>query len=455
MFKLFTEKMSKLSKKIRGLDKISEKNIETTLQDIKKIFLNADVNFTVTKNFINNIKEKSLGLKVLDNVTPGQQFIKLLYDELVYLLGSKSASLSDFSNNKNTLKVILLVGLNGAGKTTTAAKLGWFLQKNGYKVGLTSLDFYRPAAIEQLEKLALLAKIIYYKNLKENMMETYIKNFLIWAAENKLNYLIVDTAGRNNITQNVFIEIQKIISLINPNPIDTYFVSDSALGQKSAEIIKIFSEYIKLTGLILTKFEGDSSAGAALSMNFVTGIPIKFIGNGEKISNIDLFYPDRLAHRILGMGDIITLVEKSKENIKDSDIKHLSEKIENNTFDFNDFLLQLKTLKKIGSISEILAMIPGFNNVNIKNQDTSFFKKFEYIILSMTKQERRNPNIIKGNRIIRIAKGSGLKVNDVKKLLTQFESMKKILKTYQSNQSSLFKNFNFTSHINEIKKFFK
>lgn len=432
MFDAISEKFSSAIRSLRGLNKLSESNISAALMEVKSALLSSDVNFSVATNFIDRVKDRCIGQDVLKNITPDQQIIKIIYDELVALLGDSNQSLSD----KRPLKC-LLVGLHGSGKTTSAVKLINLL-KNKYKFTnpLTiACDVYRPAAIDQLQTLSLEAGIECYAELNENNPVTIANKGYQYAKNNGHDLVIFDTAGRLQIDSNLIDEVKNIASSINPDEI--ILVADGALGQEAANVAKAFHDALGLTGIILTKLDGDTHGGAALSMKEVTGVPIKFIGTGEKINALEIFYPERIAQRILGMGDVVSLVEKAQEQIDEKKAKELEKKLKKGKFDLNDLLDQMKSIHKMGPIESIIKHLPGVGNLNIGNEANDKLKQTEAIILSMTIKERTNPGIIDGSRKNRIANGSGTTVQDVNSLLKMFKQMQQLMKKVKGNKFNI------------------
>lgn len=412
-------------KKVRGHGKLSENNIKEALREVRLSLLEADVNYKVVKDFTAKISEKAIGTEVLRGVNPAQQFIKLVNDELIALLGGNSSNLVKGLRNPT---VLMLAGLQGAGKTTFAGKLAKFLKKKNEKVLLVAADVYRPAAIKQLEVLASQVGVdIYFENDNKNVTEI-CERALAKAKEIHATYMIVDTAGRLHIDENLMQELKDVKKVIRPQEI--LLVVDAMIGQDAANLAKSFNDNLSVDGIVLTKMDGDTRGGAALSMVSVVGKPIKFIGVGEKLGDIELFHPDRLVSRILGMGDIVSLVEKAQETIDEDEAKSLEEKIKSQKFDLNDFLKQLQMIKRLGSLGSIVKLIPGLNQIGDLAPAEKEMKKVECIIQSMTMEERKKPDILKASRKQRIAKGSGTDVADVNRLLKQFEQMKQMMKMF-------------------------
>ncbi|MGA8265210.1 MAG: signal recognition particle protein [Ignavibacteriaceae bacterium] len=415
-------KLETTLKKVRGQGKLTEKNISDSLREIRRVLLDADVNYKVAKEFIENVSSEALGKEVLNSITPGQLITKIIHDELVSLLGS---SQSEIKLSGTGLTVILIVGLQGSGKTTFSAKLANKLKQSGRKVLLAAADVYRPAAIDQLKSLGTQINIPVF-SIEEKNARKAAEGSLKFAKENNYNTVIIDTAGRLHVDEDMMNEVADIKSLVNPNEI--LFVVDSMTGQDAVNSAKAFNEKVNFDGIVLSKLDGDARGGAALSIRAVVGKPIKFISNGEKFNNLEIFHPDRLASRILGKGDIVSLVEKAQQSFDEDEAQKLEEKIRRNKFDFDDFLKQIKAIKKMGSLSSLLGMIPGLGiqakNANI---DDKALVKVEAIINSMTIFERSKPKILNGSRRSRIAKGSGTSIQDVNRLLKQFGEMQKMM----------------------------
>ena len=433
MFENLQETLTKALDKIKGYGKITENNIKDVLREIKISLLEADVNYQIVKEFVETVKEKSLGKEVQSSIKPSEMFVKIVHDEIVNLLGKEKA---DLVTNKNP-NILMLIGLQGTGKTTTAGKLATFLRKKyNKKPLLVACDVYRPAAIKQLDQLAKQINIPIYKEDSKDPVQI-AKNSISYAKENNLDYIIIDTAGRLQIDEKLVEELKNINKEVNPHEI--LLVLDSMMGQDGVNVIKGFKEELNITGVILTKLDGDTRGGIALSLRKLTDVPIKFIGISEKMDGLSYFDPERMANRILGMGDIVSLVEKAEELISEKEAKELSKKMEKGKFDLDDFLKQMKTMKKLGSIEGILKLIPGASKLGLNNIkiDPKDILHVEAIILSMTKEERRNPDIIKASRKQRIAKGSGRTVQEVNRLLTNFEQTQKMMKQFKSGNFKL------------------
>lgn len=424
MFENLSDRLQDVMHKIKGYGKITEDNISEMMREIRLSLLEADVNYKVVKEFTNNVKEKALGEEVNKSLSPGEVFVKIVKDELTTLLGGESSPL----NTKGDPAVLLLVGLQGSGKTTTIGKLANYLRKNEKKKPLlVACDVYRPAAIDQLKQIGKQLNIEVYSEGKKNPVEIS-NNAIKYAKENNYDYVLIDTAGRLQIDENLMEELKNICNSINPN--ETILVIDSMMGQDAINVITGFNDKLSLTGVILTKLDGDTRGGVALSVKHLTNLPIKFIGTSEKMDGLSPFYPERMASRILGMGDILSIVEKVESEIDEKEAEKTARKMMKGNFDLEDFLAQLNQIKKLGPLENILKLLPGakkmgLNNINI---DPKLMKRTEAIVLSMTKEERRNPSILKASRKKRIADGSGTTVADVNKLLNQFEEMKKMMK---------------------------
>ncbi|RME17727.1 MAG: signal recognition particle protein [Bdellovibrio sp.] len=426
MFENLSDKLLKTLQKVKGQGKITEKNISDAIKEIRLSLLEADVNFKVVKSFIDRVKQKALGTEVLQSLSAGQQFVKIVHDELVHVLGKETSRL-DLKKKKN---VVLLVGLQGVGKTTTAAKLAFYVRKHlKKKPGLVPADIYRPAAIDQLKTLAKAHDLPVYPSSPEQKPQDIVKEALNWADQEMVEVLIVDTAGRLQIDEELMKELRDLKELAQPN--EVLLVADAMLGQQSVNVAEGFHGDLGLTGLVLTKVDGDARGGAALSIRETTGVPIKFLGMGEKISALEVFHPDRLASRILDMGDVLTLVEKAQEVISEKEAQRAARKMARNEFSVEDFLKQMQMLKKMGGLESLLKMIPGMGQAfkQIKNltPPEKEMKKIEAIIQSMTKEERQNHKILNGSRRLRIAQGSGTEVRDVNKFIKQFEQSRKMM----------------------------
>jgi len=429
MFENLSEKLERSFKVLRGEGKITELNIAETLKDVRKALLDADVNYRVAKQFVDDVKQKAIGQNVLTSVKPGQQMIKIVYDELTALMGGEAQDI----NLKGNPTIILMSGLQGSGKTTFTGKLANLLKtKRGKNPLLVACDVYRPAAIDQLKVLAeQIGAPVYSEEGNQNPVEI-AQNAIKQAKNNGNDVVIVDTAGRLAIDEQMMNEITALKKALEPHEI--LFVVDSMTGQDAVNTAKEFNDRLDFDGVILTKLDGDTKGGAALSIRNVVNKPIKFIGTGEKIDALDVFHPSRMADRILGMGDVRSLVERAKAQIDEEEARKLQKKIAKNQFDFNDFLSQIQQIKKMGNLKDLAAMIPGVGKM-IKNVDIddNAFKGIEAIIYSMTPAERQNPQIIDGSRRKRIAAGSGTSIQEVNKLLKQFEDTRKMMKFMNSS----------------------
>jgi signal recognition particle subunit SRP54 len=425
MFEELSLKLETALKKVTGQGKLTETNISDTLREIRRILLDADVNYKVAKDFIENVKVKALGKEVIASISPGQLITKIIYDELTELLGGGHQELQI---NSSGITTILVVGLQGSGKTTFCGKLAKKLTEQKRKVLLVAADIYRPAAIEQLKTLGKQIEIEVF-SIEEKDARKVATESLIYAKEKNYNTVIFDTAGRLHVDEQMMLEVSDIKNIVNPN--ESLFVVDSMTGQDAVNSAKVFNETVNFDGIVLTKLDGDSRGGAALSIRSVVGKPIKFISNGEKLENLEIFYPDRLASRILGKGDVISLVEKAQASFEDFESEELEEKLRKNKFDFDDFLKQIKVIKKMGSLSSLLGMIPGLG-AKIKNApiDDNALVKVEAIINSMTKEERSTPKVLNGNRRKRIARGSGTSIQDVNRLIKQFSEMQRMMSSF-------------------------
>ncbi len=424
MFEYMGDRISNAIKNIKGMGKITEENISDAIREIRMALLEADVNYEVVKEFTKNVKEKALGLDVSKSLKPEEVFIKLVKDELVSLLGENYIPLE---TSKNPC-IIMLVGLQGSGKTTTCAKIANLVRKKHSKNPLlVACDVYRPAAIDQLIELGKSLNIPVFSKGKENP-RNIVKEALNYAKENKNDYIIVDTAGRLHIDNELMDELSDLSEIIKPD--ETLLVIDAMMGQDAINVINGFNDKLKLTGAILTKMDGDTKGGVALSVRHLTNIPIKFIGDSEKMDGLTEFYPERMAERILDMGDILSIAEKATEAIDEEDAKNLTKKMQNGKFDLEDFLSTMNQMKKLGPLENILKMLPGARNMGLSNVQINpkDMAHIEAIVLSMTPYERKHPEILKASRKQRIAKGSGRSVEEVNRLLKQFDSMKDMMK---------------------------
>ena len=424
MFENLGDRLQNALHKIKGYGKITEDNIGDMMREIRLALLEADVNYKVVKEFVNNVKEKALGEEDRTSIKPGDLFVKIVKDELTELLGKDTSPLNTAGNPA----ILMLVGLQGSGKTTTIGKLANYLRKKKSKKPLmVACDVYRPAAIDQLKQLGKELNIEVYSEGKINPVEIS-KNAITYAKENGYDYVLIDTAGRLQIDEELMNELENITDAVKPQEI--LLVIDAMMGQDAINVITGFNDKLKLTGVVLTKLDGDTKGGVALSVRHLTNVPIKFIGTSEKLDGLDYFDPERMAGRILGMGDIISLVEQAEAAIDEKEAEKTAKRMQQGKFDLEDFLSTLKQIKKLGPLENILKLIPGakkmgLTNINIPPKQMAHI---EAIILSMTKEERRNPSIIKASRKTRIAKGCGLSVSEVNRLLTQFENMKKMMK---------------------------
>ena len=424
MFESLTEKLGHALRNLRGVGKLSEENMAETLQEVRTALLAADVHFKVAREFVERVQQQCVGQEVLKGVAPGQQVVKIIHDELVRLLGEGSTDLT----TARPLK-ILMVGLHGSGKTTSTAKLGKLLKKRGYRPFVVACDVQRPAAIEQLEILAKQEELGFYADRDSKDVPAIGRAGLKAAQEASADAILFDTAGRLQIDADLIEEVKKLHARIQPD--EVLLVADGALGQEAVNVAKAFHEALQLTGLILTKLDGDTRGGAALSIKSVTSVPIKFIGVGEKAGDFETFHPDRLASRILGMGDVVSLVEKAQENIDQKEAEKMAEKLRKADFDLEDFLAQMQQVKKMGSMQSIIGMMPGMSGMQLPEGADKQMDRTEAIIRSMTKQERRKPEILNGNRRQRIAKGAGVKIVEVNQLLKQFQQMQKMMRMFK------------------------
>ena len=432
MFETLNERLEKIVSSIRGKAVISESDLDTTMREIRISLLEADVALSVVKSFVDNIKSNILGKEVLKSIKPDQMIIKLVQDELIKILGDNNEPLNI---QKNSLTKILFCGLQGSGKTTTVAKIANDIKKNTKKkILLVSVDIYRPAAQEQLKVLANQIDVDFYDSQNSDSVNNILRESLSFAEKNLVDIILLDTAGRQVIDEEMMKELKDINSLFSPN--ETLLVADSLTGQDAANIAKSFSNTVNITGSILTRIDGDGRGGAALSIKSITGAPIKFIGTGEKIDQLEAFYPERIANRILGMGDIVSLVEKASENIDQQEAEILAKKMAKGNFDLEDFAKQLKQMGKMGGVSGIMSMLPGISKAQklmAENKISDDMIKHQIAIInSMTKKEKSNPDLIKASRKIRISKGSGTRVQDVNKLLKQFLQSQKMMKKMKS-----------------------
>lgn len=424
MFENLGDRLQNVIHKVKGYGKITEDNISEMMREIRLALLEADVNYKVVKEFTSIVKEKALGEEVQKSIKPGDLFVKIVQDELTELLGGESAPL----NIKGNPATLMMVGLQGSGKTTTSGKLANYLRKkHSKKPLLVACDVYRPAAIDQLKQIGKQLNIEVYDEGKNDPVEIS-KNAINYAKENNYDYVIIDTAGRLHIDDDLMKELDNIKEEINPDEI--LLVIDSMMGQDAINVITGFNEMLPLTGVVLTKLDGDTRGGVALSVRHLTNVPIKFIGVSEKMDGLDSFNPERMAGRILGMGDIVSLVEKAQEAIDEKEAEKTAKRMQQGRFDLEDFLSTMKQMKKLGPLENLLKLIPGAKKMGLNNVkiDPKQMAHIEAIVLSMTPKERRNPDIIKASRKTRIAKGSGTSVQEVNRLLQQFDQMKKMMK---------------------------
>lgn len=431
MLEDITLKLDKALKKITGQGRLTETNISDTLREIRRVLLDADVNYKVAKNFIEDVKEKALGKEVLASVTPGQLITKIIYDELTKLMGSSNR---EIRINPSGPTIILMVGLQGSGKTTFSGKLAKKLTDQKRKVLLVAADIYRPAAIDQLKTLGKQIDVPVFSIDGDKDAVKIAKNSLDYAKANGLNTIIIDTAGRLHVDETLMDEVASIKEAVKPTEI--LFVVDSMIGQDAVNSAKAFHDRLAFDGIVLTKMDGDSRGGCALSIRAVVEKPIKFLSLGEKLDSIEVFYPERLASRILGKGDIVSLVEKAQQQFDGREAEDLEKKLLSNKFDFEDFLKQIKMIKKMGSLQSLLGMVPGLGkNLKETDIDDKQLVRVEAIIQSMTKQERKNPKILNGNRRKRIARGSGNSIQDVNRLIKQFNEMQKMMKMFSGKNN--------------------
>lgn len=413
--------MSKALRNVRGIGKLTEENTAEALKEVRAALLSADVHFKVAREFVDRVREKSTGVEVTKSISPGQQIVKIINDELVDLLGSNTAEIS----TARPLRV-LMVGLHGSGKTTSTAKLARHFKKMGMRPGLVACDVYRPAAIDQLETLATEGGFPIYSDRDQKKVVKIAR-----AGESELvsqgcDVIIFDTAGRLQVDADLIQEVSDLKQKVQPE--EVFLVADSALGQEAVNVAKAFHEATSLTGIILTKLDGDARGGAALSMKSLTGVPIKYVGTGEKMDALEIFHPDRMASRILGMGDVVSLVEKAQENVDQDEAERMAKKLKKADFNLDDMLSQMRQVKKMGSLGSIMKMLPGMSGVEIGDDENKKMGRTEAILLSMTPEERNSPNLINGRRRMRIANGSGTHVRDVNQLLKQFGQMRKMMR---------------------------
>ena len=433
MFEGLGERLQKVIHKARGYGRITEENISDMVKEVRIALLEADVNYKVVKEFTNKVKEKALGEEVANSLKPGEVFVKIVSDELTELLGGESADLNLTGNPA----ILMLVGLQGSGKTTTIGKLALMLRKKYHKKPMmVACDVYRPAAIDQLKQIGKELDIFVYENGLNNPVETS-QDAVRYAKENGYDYVLIDTAGRLHIDDSLMTELKNIKNKVTPQ--ETLLVIDAMMGQDAINVITGFNDAIDLTGVILTKLDGDTRGGVALSARHLTNVPIKFMGTSEKMDGLELFDPSRMAGRILGMGDIVSLVEKATEAIDEKEAENTVKKLQKGKYDLEDFLKQMKQIRKMGPLENLLKLIPGASKMGLNKIqiDPKQISRIEAIILSMTPNERKNPSIIKSSRKTRIAKGSGVSVSEVNKLLEQFENYKKMIKSMMNGNLKL------------------
>ncbi len=431
-FEGLSSRLQEITRKLKGKARITESDLKEVLREVKFALLDADVNYKIVKDFVKVIEEKALGQDVLKSLTPGQQVIKIVKDELVDLLGGESSKIN-FTSNPPT--IIMLVGLQGSGKTTTAGKLANLIRKQGKNPLLVACDVYRPAAIKQLQVVGKQLNVPVYAN-EQTKDVVMIAKQAINVAISKLNdVIILDTAGRLHIDEELMQELKDLKSSVKPHEI--LLVVDSMTGQDAVNVAETFNNNLGIDGVVLTKLDGDTRGGAALSVKKVTGKPIKFAATGEKLSDIEEFHPDRMASRILGMGDVLSIIEKAEETFDEEEALKMEKKLRKQKFDLEDYLAQLRQVKKMGSFSSILKMLPGMGNLKNIQIDDKEFDKVEAMICSMTLEERRNPKILNGSRRLRIAKGSGTTVQDINKFINSFEMTQKMMKKLTNNKGAM------------------
>lgn len=429
-FEGLSSKLQEFTKKLRGKTRITESDLKEMLREVKLALLDADVNYKIVKEFTASIQEKALGQDVLKSLTPGQQVVKIVKDELIELLGGTESRIN-FSPNPPT--IIMLVGLQGSGKTTTAGKLANLLRKEGKKPLLVACDVYRPAAIKQLQVVGSQLNIPVFAN-ESTKDVVYIAKQAIDVAYSKMNdVIILDTAGRLQIDEDLMNELKNVKAKVHPHEI--LLVVDSMTGQEAVNVAQGFNDALGIDGVILTKLDGDTRGGAALSVKKTTGKPIKFIGTGEKLSELEVFHPDRMASRILGMGDVLSIIEKAEESFSQEEAEKLANQLNKKEFDLNDYLAQLRQVKKMGSFSSLLKMVPGMVDIKDLKVDDKEFTKIEAIICSMTDKERRNPKLLNGQRRLRIAKGSGTTAAEINRFMKSFEMTQKMMKQMKDRKS--------------------
>ena len=428
MFNDLTDRLDGIFKKLKGHGKLTEKNIKESLREVRRALLEADVNFKIVKKFIASVQERAVGQDVLKSLAPGQQVVKIVHEELIKLMGEKPEKIILHTNRMNK---IMLVGLQGSGKTTACSKLANYFRKKGNKPLLTACDIYRPAAIKQLQVLGKQLDVPVISEETKDVVKI-ARKAVDYADEHLHNLIIFDTAGRLHIDERMMVELQELKSFLKPDYI--FFVADAMTGQDAVTVAKEFNDKLAFHGVILTKLDGDARGGAALSIKAVTDKSVVFVGTGEKPSDLEEFYPDRMASRILGMGDVLSLIEKAESAVDEEKAKKMVKRLKKNQFTFNDYLDQLDQVRKMGPLDQVLKMLPGMNNKMLKNVqvDENELRHTEAIIYSMTPKEREHPTIISGSRRKRIAIGSGTSVQKVNQLLKQYEQMKKMIKTFNN-----------------------
>jgi len=431
-FEGLSSRLQEITRKLKGKARITDSDLKEVLREVKIALLEADVNYKIVKDFVKIIEEKALGQDVLKSLTPGQQVVKIVKDELVQLLGGEESKIS-FSSNPPT--IIMLVGLQGSGKTTTAGKLANLIRKQGKNPLLVACDVYRPAAIKQLQVVGKQLNIPVYANEQTKDVVMIAKQAKSVAISKLNDVIILDTAGRLHVDEDLMQELKDLKSSMHPHEI--LLVVDSMTGQDAVNVAEKFNTDLGVDGVVLTKLDGDTRGGAALSVKKVTGRPIKFAATGEKLSDIEEFHPERMASRILGMGDVLSIIEKAEEAFDEEEALKMEQKLRKQSFDLDDYLTQLRQMKKMGSFSSILKMLPGMGHLKNIQIDDKEFDKVEAIICSMTKEERRNPKVLNGSRRLRIAKGSGTKVQDINKFMNSFEMTQKMMKKFTNNKGAM------------------
>lgn len=438
IFEGLSEKLQNSFQKLRSKGRLTESDVKSAMREVKMALLEADVNYKVVKDFVSKVQDRSIGEDVMKSLTPGQMVIKIVNEELTSLMGDSQSKLT-FSSKPPT--VIMMVGLQGAGKTTTSGKLGGYLKKQGKKPLLVACDVYRPAAIKQLEVVGEKLGVEVFQEGTEKSPVDIAKNAIEYAKSHLLDVVIIDTAGRLHIDETLMDELKKIKSAVRPQEI--LLIVDSMTGQDAVNVSESFNEALGIDGVVLTKMDGDTRGGAALSIRSVTKKPIKFVGMGEKLDNLEPFYPDRMASRILGMGDVMSLIEKAQENLDMEKAKKLETKLKNSELDFEDFLSQLEQIQKLGSLDSIIGMIPGMGSMKGQLGDmdskSKEISRIKAIIQSMTVEERRNPKLLNSSRKKRIAAGSGTRVQEINKLVKQFNEMNKLMKSFKNNKGLMSK----------------